>query len=215
MNKIFSILIILILSLFIISCSAPVIQEEEKQVEESAKEEVIDPIQDKLNEIKQEYSLRYMANLKKINDEEYLNEILASDEAIKAGYNFFNWGIFEEIIKKYKPKDFERINNTFENMENRDSYLEYMVNEEKGKNLFDVEDRCKLMKKLMEILFSQLDTSLDIISSDIEKLKKDLSNLTSKNGDILIEFSADLQNKIINFLTEQYDNLNVSISDLK
>ncbi|MFX1451858.1 MAG: hypothetical protein ACFFCM_13510, partial [Promethearchaeota archaeon] len=71
------------------------------------------------------------------------------------------------------------------------------------------------MKKLMNILFSILDTSFNSITTDIENLRKELINISSKNGDALINLSADLQNKIITFLSEQFDNLNISIIELK
>ncbi|MHA1378480.1 MAG: hypothetical protein ACTSRG_08870 [Candidatus Helarchaeota archaeon] len=71
------------------------------------------------------------------------------------------------------------------------------------------------MKKLLNFLFTNLNSSFETVILDIENIGKELLAISSNSGDEIINYSGDLQNRLINFLNQQNETWNNSIMTLK
>ena len=109
-KKIFSIFLILIFFLTITSCKPSGIKAEEERIPfaENAVEttlkttvvEIVNPLEDKLNQVELQYSAVLRNKIESVSDEEYRQAILNDDEAIDA-INFFNeYGYADLLLDK-------------------------------------------------------------------------------------------------------------------
>ncbi|MHA1299419.1 MAG: hypothetical protein ACTSO9_08305 [Candidatus Helarchaeota archaeon] len=162
------------------------------------------------------------ANILVEQKKHYKGEIFAYIAEIKDNLQNLNRdlnGIFSAYLNSFE----EKINIIKIDIEKRFSETLNELKDIKGRNKEFLEENITNlispqkdgMKKLMEILNSSITSSFQNIISGIDSIKKDLISIIVKNGDILIDFSVDFQNKMLNFLNEQDKNVDNSLGDLK